>query len=64
MIEASQLFSERMKMVVEISGAIVLAAIIKDKRFKGKKVAAIVSGGNMNLSPFFSILKNNLHSHL
>jgi len=53
-----------MKMVVEMSGAIVLAAIIKDKRFKGKKVAAIVSGGNMNLSPFFSILKNNLHTHL
>ena len=31
-------------MVVEMSRAVVLAAIIKDKRFKEKKVAAIVSG--------------------
>ena len=42
MIEASRIFLERMKMVVEMSGALVLAAIIKDERFKGKKVAAIV----------------------
>ena len=57
MIEASRIFLERMKMVVEMSGALVLAAIIKDERFKGKKVAAIVSGGNMNLSPYFSTLR-------
>ena len=61
MIEASRIFFERMKMVVEMSGALVLAAIIKDGRFKGKKVAAIVSGGNMNLSPYFSTLRDNLH---
>jgi threonine dehydratase len=61
MIEASRIFLERMKMVVEMSGALVLAAIIKDERFKGKKVAAIVSGGNMNLSPYFSTLRVNLH---
>jgi threonine dehydratase len=30
MIQASQLFQERMKIVVELSGALVLAAIIKD----------------------------------
>ena len=61
MIEASRIFLERMKMVVEMSGALVLAAIIKDESFKGKKVAAIVSGGNMNLSPYFSTLRVNLH---
>lgn len=60
MIEASQLFLERMKLIVEMSGAIVLAAIIKDERFRGKKVAAIISGGNMNLSPYFDALKGNL----
>jgi threonine dehydratase len=55
------MFLERMKMVVEMSGALVLAAIIKDERFKGKNVAAIVSGGNMNLSPNFSTLRVYLH---
>ena len=42
-----------MKIVVEMSGAIVLAATMKDPRFKGKKVCAIISGGNINLTPFF-----------
>ena len=45
---------ERMKIVVEFSGAIVLAAILKDKRFIGKKVCAIISGGNIDLGLFFS----------
>ena len=53
MIEASKLFMERMKMVVEFSGSIVLAAILKDKRFVGKKTVAIISGGNMDISSFF-----------
>jgi threonine dehydratase len=60
MIEASRLFLERMKLIVEMSGAIVLAAIKKDERFRGKKVAAIISGGNMNLSPYFSSLRASL----
>ncbi len=47
-------------MIVELSGAIVLAAIKKDARFKGKRVAAIISGGNMDLSFFFKQLKANL----
>ena len=54
------MFIERMKIVVEISGATVLAGILKDKRFRGKKVAAIISGGNMDLSFFFGKLKSNL----
>lgn len=49
-----------MKLVVEMSGAIVLAAIIKDERFRRKKVAAIISGGNMNLSPYFNSLALSL----
>jgi threonine dehydratase len=49
-----------MKMVVEMTGAIVLAAIKKDERFKGKRVAAIISGGNMNLSSYFTHLRDNL----
>lgn len=57
MIEASKLFLERMKIIVELSGAIVLAAILKDERFRGKRVGAIISGGNMNLLPYFESLK-------
>ena len=58
MIEAARLFLERMKMVVEISGATVLAAVVKDDRFRGKKVAAIISGGNMDFSPLIEHLRN------
>lgn len=57
MIEAATLIMERMKVVVEISGALVLAAIIKDERFRGKKVCAILSGGNMDMSDYFNSLK-------
>ena len=60
MIDAANLFLERMKIVVEMSGAIVLAAILKDGRFKNKKVYAIISGGNMDLSPLFNKLRANL----
>ena len=42
-----------MKIVVELSGVIVLAAILKDPRFRNKKVAAIISGGNMDLTSYF-----------
>ena len=54
MIDEVRLFLERMKMVVEISRATVLAAAIKDSRFRGKKVVAIISGGNMDFSPLVS----------
>lgn len=45
-----------MKLVVELSGAMVLAAILKDPRFKGKRIGAILSGGNMDLSTYFSFM--------
>lgn len=37
-----------------------LAAIKKDKRFKGKRVGAILSGGNIDLSILFSSLRASL----
>jgi threonine dehydratase len=49
-----------MKMIVEMSGAIVLAAILKDKRFENKKVCAIISGGNMDITPYFNNLKSKM----
>ena len=43
---------------MELSGALVLAAILKDERFRGARVGAIISGGNMDLSTYFdSLLK-------
>jgi len=49
-IAAMRLMWERMKIVVEPSGAVVLAAILKNKAlFQGKKVGVIISGGNVDL---------------
>ena len=49
-IAAMRLMWERMKIVVEPSGAVVLAAILKNKEvFKEKKVGVIISGGNVDL---------------
>ena len=49
-IAAMRLVYERMKIVVEPSGAVPLAALIKNKDlFAGKKVGIIFSGGNVEL---------------
>ncbi|OOG69639.1 pyridoxal-phosphate dependent enzyme [Algoriphagus sp. A40] len=49
-IEAMRLLYERMKIVVEPSGAVTLAALLANKeRFAGKKVGIILSGGNVDL---------------
>ena len=49
-IAAMRLVYERMKIVVEPSGVVPLAALIKNKDlFKGKKVGIIFSGGNVEL---------------
>ncbi|MBT1703029.1 threonine ammonia-lyase [Chryseosolibacter indicus] len=49
-IEAMRLIWERMKLIVEPSGAVPLAAVLKSKEeFAGKKVGVIFSGGNVDL---------------
>ncbi len=49
-VRAMQFIWERMKIVVEPSSAVALAAVLSDKdRFKGKKVGIIISGGNVDL---------------
>lgn len=55
-IEAMRLIYERMKIVIEPSCAVPLAALLANKdRFKGKKVGIILSGGNVDLGklPFY-----------
>lgn len=50
-IDAMKLLWERMKLVVEPSGAVPFAAILKRKEnFVGRKVGVILSGGNVDLS--------------
>jgi threonine dehydratase len=50
-IDAMRLIWERMKIIVEPSGAVPLAAIVEGKvDVRGKKVGIILSGGNVDLS--------------
>ncbi|MBI5913863.1 MAG: pyridoxal-phosphate dependent enzyme [Bacteroidetes bacterium] len=49
-VEALRLLMERMKLVVEPSGAVPLAALLKEKsQFEGQRVGVILSGGNVDL---------------
>jgi threonine dehydratase len=49
-MEAMRMIWERMKLVVEPSGAITLAVILENReKFSGKKTALILSGGNVDL---------------
>ncbi len=49
-IDAMGMIWERMKIIVEPSSSITLAAVLKDKEvFTGKKVGLILSGGNVDL---------------
>ena len=53
-LSAMRLIYERMKIVVEPSSAVTLAAILNNKSIvKGKKVGVIISGGNVDLDSFF-----------
>ena len=57
-ITAMSLLWERMKIIVEPSGAVSLAGLLQlINRFRGKKVGVILSGGNVDLESFFSVLR-------
>jgi len=50
-VEAMRLIWERMKIIIEPSSAVPVAAIMQNHdKFKGKKVGVIISGGNVELS--------------
>ncbi len=49
-VEAMRLLWERLKLVVEPSGAIALAAVLRNReRFAGRRVGIVISGGNVDL---------------
>ena len=53
-IEAMEFVWTRMKIIIEPSSAVPIAAILSGKvPIEGKKVGIIISGGNFNLSEFF-----------
>lgn len=56
-LSAMRLVWERLKMIVEPSGAVPLAAILKARvKFKKKKVGVIFSGGNIDLNKALNLL--------
>jgi threonine dehydratase len=60
-IDAMKFYWERMKLIVEPSGAVALAGLlsgnIESPLIKNKRIGIIISGGNIDLSDFFSSLK-------
>ncbi|MHA1931495.1 MAG: pyridoxal-phosphate dependent enzyme [Promethearchaeota archaeon] len=60
-INAMRFLWERMKILVEPSGAVPLAALLSAKiEIKNKKVGLILSGGNIDIEPFFHLLKERI----
>ncbi len=56
-IEALRLVWERMKIIIEPSCAVPLAALLKEKeRFAGKRVGIIFSGGNVDLEKVLKLM--------
>jgi threonine dehydratase len=63
-IEAMQFLWERMKLVVEPSGAVSLAGILsKQLDLASRKVGVIISGGNIDLTDFFATIRHDWLHH-
>jgi threonine dehydratase len=60
-LEAMKLIWQRMKIIVEPSGAVPLAAVLNHiDRLEGlERIGLIISGGNVDVQPFFDILANH-----
>jgi threonine dehydratase len=57
LIEAMKFFAARMKMIVEPTGCLGLAAALGRKEsLKGKRVGVLISGGNIDLERFCSLV--------
>lgn len=58
-VDAMRLIWERLKIIVEPSCAVPLAALMKEKaKFAGKKVGIILSGGNVDLARAFKLFSD------
>ena len=67
-IDAMKFYWERMKLVVEPSGAVPLAGLlygdIEPSLIKNKKIGLIISGGNIDLSNFFNMIKQEQNQEM
>jgi threonine dehydratase len=60
LISAMAFMFERLKLIIEPSGASALAAVLRNThRFGGKRVGVILSGGNIGLERFISLLSTS-----
>lgn len=60
-IDAMRFLWERMKIVVEPSGAVSLAGVLSGQiPVQGKRVGVIISGGNIDLGEFFELLQQKI----
>lgn len=63
-VDAMKFYWERMKLVVEPSGAVSLAGLLYNEELsstvKGRKIGVIISGGNIDLTEFFTLIKEKL----
>lgn len=56
-VEAMRMVWERMKIIIEPSCAVPVAALLKEKeRFKGQRVGIILSGGNVDLEKVLKLM--------
>ncbi|MHA1806188.1 MAG: pyridoxal-phosphate dependent enzyme [Candidatus Thorarchaeota archaeon] len=62
-IDTMRLLWERMKLVVEPSGAVPLAGLLARKEvFSGKRIGILLSGGNIDLTDFFDLLRAKIRT--
>jgi len=60
-VDAMKFLWERMKIVVEPSGAVPLSVILSKKiEVTNKKVGLLISGGNIDIEPFLNFLKKKI----
>ncbi|MDT6961174.1 threo-3-hydroxy-L-aspartate ammonia-lyase [Cupriavidus sp. SZY C1] len=58
LVDAMRFFAERMKMIVEPTGALGLAAALQQAdALKGKRVGIVISGGNVDIAWFCALMK-------
>ncbi len=61
-VDAMRFLWERMKLVVEPSGAVSLAGMLsKQVEFKLKKAGLVISGGNVDLTSFFAEMRQKIN---
>jgi len=60
-VDAMQFVWERMKLVVEPSGAVSLAGVLSEQvDLRSKRVGIIISGGNIDLTDFFATIRQGV----